>query len=181
MLPSTSLTPLPSRSPSLSFRSWTERLRTAGLVVLPQSHAVPVDLWARDATGRVLHLRARGTRLVLRSYDPTDLTTVLLRAECDCAEHRTAGAAGRVVLTPGARPTAEAVYDGAAEAGWTGVAAGRLTAAEAAPLFEALLRRLVESATIPGAGTSTVHPHHSSRERSRSCASSSANPPARVG
>ena len=137
-----------SRSPlapsPLTFADWSEQLRSRGLLVLPQSHPVPVDLWVRDAAGAVLHLRARGTRVVLRRYDASALATVLLRAECDCAEHRTAGAAGRVVLTPGAQPLAEAVHDGAREAGWTGVDAGRLRVPEAAELFDVLLPRLPE-------------------------------------
>jgi hypothetical protein len=152
MLPSTPL--LPSRHVPLTFAEWTDRLRADGYVVLPQSHAVPVDLWVREPGGRVLHLRARGTRLVLRAYQGCDFTTVLLRAECDCEAHRTAGAAGRLVLTPGARPLAEATYDGALEAGWTGVAAGLLGPAEAAGLFVLLSARLVEEGTRSGGGAS---------------------------
>jgi hypothetical protein len=179
MLPPTSL-PSPSRPAPLTFAEWTERLRAEGFVVLPQSHAVPIDLWVREPAGRVLHLRGRGTRLVLRAYESTDFTTVLLRAECDCEAHRVAGAAGRLVLTPGARPVAEAEYDGAAEAGWSGVAAGLLRVPEAAGLFVLLSARLVDDATHSGAGASTVHPY-STRERSRPCAPTSAPAPAHVG
>ena len=176
MLPSITLTPAP-----LTFAEWTDRLRADGFVVLPQSHAVPVDLWLRQPDGQVLHLRARGTRLVLRAYQGSDFTTVLLRAECDCEAHRTAGAAGRLVLTPGAQPVAEAQYDGAVEAGWTGVAAGLLGPVEASGLLVLLLARLVDEETRSGGGASTVHPPSSSRERSRSCAPSSAPAPAHAG
>lgn len=177
MPPSTSLLP----PVPLTFADWTDRLRAEGFVVLPQSHAVPVDLWLRAPGGRVLHLRARGTRLVLRAYESSDFTTVLLRAECDCEAHRTPGASGRLVLTPGAQPLAEAAYDGAVEAGWTGVAAGLLGPADAAGLLVLLLARLVDDETRSGGGESTVHPPSSSRERSRSCAPSSAPAPAHAG
>jgi hypothetical protein len=156
MPPSTSLTPTRARlsqDPApRTFADWTERLRADGFVVMPQSHAVPVDLWVRDPAGRVLHLRARGTRVALRAYESSDLTTVLLRAECDCAEHRTAGAAGRAVLAPGTEPVAEVEYDGASEAGWTGVAAGLLRVPEAAELFVLLSARLAEEAASSEAG-----------------------------
>ncbi|HET6562169.1 MAG TPA: hypothetical protein VFG72_09860 [Marmoricola sp.] len=182
MLPSTSLTPIRSSdAPPLTFAGWTDDLRAQGFVVLPQSHAVPVDLWLREPTGRVLHLRARGTRVALRAYEGSDFTTVLLRAECDCEEHRTAGAAGRIALTPGAQPMAEAEYDGAAEAGWTGAAAGRLGVVEAAELFVLLSARLPGSETLPGAGASTVQPDSTSREGSPSCPPSSVLAPARAG
>jgi hypothetical protein len=170
MLPSTSP---PSRPAPLTFAEWCDRLRADGFAVLPQSHAVPVDLWLRQQDGRVLHLRARGTRLVLRGYERSDLTTVLLRAECDCEAHRAAGAAGRLVLTPGATPWAEAVYDGAAEVGWTGVAAGLIGAAEAAGILVLLLARLEDEGTRSRGGESTVRPPFTSRERSRPCAPSS--------
>lgn len=156
MLTSTSLTP-PSRPVPLTFADWTDRLRSQGLVVLSQSHAVPVDLWVREPSGRVLHLRARGTRLVLRAYRSSDLTTVLLRSECDCEAHRAAGAAGRLVLTPGARPVAEAEYDGAAEEGWSGVDAGLLGVTEAAGIFALLLSRLGDDETVRGAGAAAPH------------------------
>jgi hypothetical protein len=171
MLPSTLIPPF--RPAPLTFGDWTDRLRADGFTVLPQSHAVPVDLWVREDSGRVLHLRARGTRLVLRAYEGSAFTTVLLRAECDCEAHRAAGAAGRLVLTPGAQPLAEVEYDGAAEAGWSGVAAGLLRVADAAGLFVLLLARLGEDATFWAAGASRVHRHSSSRERSRPCAPSS--------
>jgi hypothetical protein len=176
---STSLTP--TRLPVRSFADWSERLRADGFTVLPQSHNVPVDLWLREPSGRVLHLRARGTRVVLRAYDGSDLTTVLLRAECDCAEHRTAGAAGRSVLAPGAEPLAEVQYDGAAEAGWTGVEAGLLRASEASGILVLLLSRLTEEATFSRGGASTVQPHSSFRERSRPCALPSVPAPAHAG
>jgi hypothetical protein len=196
MLPTTSLTPTrarvstpPSTDGALAaagaprtFADWVGLLRAAGFTVLPQSHAVPVDLWLREPSGRILHLRARGTRVVLRAYEDSDLTTVLLRAECDCAEHRAAGAAGRSVLTPGAVPSAEAVYDGAAEAGWSGVEAGLLTVGDASGILVLLLSRWEEEeATFSGAGASTGQPHSSFRERSRRCAPSSVLAPAQAG
>ena len=150
MPPSTLASPF--RTAPLTFAQWSDRLRADGFVVLPQSHAVPVDLWLRRPDGHVLHLRGRGTRLVLRLYEPSDLTTVLLRAECDCEAHRTAGAAGRPVLAPGATPLAETEYDGAAEAGWTGVAAGLLGVPEAAGLLVLLMSRLDD------VGTSAAEP-----------------------
>jgi hypothetical protein len=179
MLPSITLTSRTRPAP-LTFAEWTDHLRSEGFAVLPQSHAVPVDLWLRAPEDRVLHLRARGTRLVLRAFEASDFTTVLLRAECDCEAHRAAGAAGRLVLTPGAHPVAEAAYDGAAEAGWTGVAAGLLRVPEAAGLFVLLLARLGDDATESGAGASTVHPYRT-RERSRPCVPSSAPAPAHAG
>ena len=98
--------------PPLTFASWTRALSARGYGVLPASHAVPVSLWLRDDSagpgdgsgeGRVLHYSARGTRLRLAAYRPSDLTTLILRAACDCAEHRQAGATGRVALNPGSR------------------------------------------------------------------------------
>lgn len=127
-----------------AFAAWTQALAARGFVVLPASHAVPVELWLREPAGTVLHLRARGTTLALRRHAAADLTGLLLRAECDCAEHRTAGARARSVLRPGAVPLAEAVLDGADAFGWRGVEAGLLDVAGAAPLFDALLERLGE-------------------------------------
>jgi hypothetical protein len=158
MLPST-IDP-PFRPARLTFGDWTNQLRAGGLTVLPQSHAVPVDLWVREPTGHVLHLRARGTRLVLRAYEGSAFTTVLLRAECDCEAHRTAGAAGRLVLTPGAQPLAEVEYDGAAESGWSGVAAGLLSVAEAARFFVLLLDRLKADRTLREAGRTAADLTH---------------------
>jgi hypothetical protein len=179
MLPSTLIPRL--RPAPLTFGAWADQLRADGFTVLPQSHAVPVDLWVRDGTGRVLHLRARCTRVVLRAYEHSAFTTVLLRAECDCEAHRAAGAAGRLVLTPGARPLAEVEYDGAAEAGWSGVAAGLLRVGEAAGLFVLLSARLGDDATFWAAGASTVHTHSSFRERSRPCVPTSASAAAHAG
>ena len=95
--------------PPFTFASWTRALSARGFGVLPASHAVPVSIWLRDASpepghdpgeghevARVLHYYARGTRLRLAAYRPSDLTTLILRAACDCAEHRQAGATGRV-------------------------------------------------------------------------------------
>ena len=129
----------------LTFPSWTRALSVRGYAVLPSSHAVPVSLWLRDGdsvTGRVLHFSARGTRLRLTVYRPSDLTTLLLRAACDCAEHRQAGATGRVVLNPGAAPLAVHELDGASVFGWRGHEAGLLPLQEAAGIFESLLARM---------------------------------------
>jgi hypothetical protein len=126
------------------FASWTAHLARRGFGVLTASHAVPVELWAIPPgdPDSVLHLRARGTRVVLRRYAAGDLATLVLRSECDCAEHRAAGASGRTVLLPGAVPEAEVVYDGAARQGWRSHEAGLLEVDEAAAVFEELLALL---------------------------------------
>ena len=137
---------------SLTFASWTRALSARGYGVLPASHAVPVSLWLRDGDpydGRVLHFSARGTRLRLAVYSPADLTTLLLRAACDCAEHRQAGAAGRMVLNPGAQPLEVHELDGARVFGWRGHEAALLPLAEAAGILESLLARLPVLATRP--------------------------------
>jgi hypothetical protein len=121
----------------LTFAAWTAALAERGLTVLPSSHAVPIELWARDDEG-VLHFQAQGTRVRLRRYEASDLTGLILRSECDCEEHRSAGAARRVVLRPGATPLAEAQVDGSAEFGWTGFEAGLLDVPTAAVLFDRL-------------------------------------------
>jgi hypothetical protein len=120
--------------------AWADALAALHLLPLPHSTYVPVDAWLLDRTSpdRLLHLRARGTTVRLTAYDARDLTSLLLRAECDCEQHRQAGAAGRLVLRPGARPLDAAVYDVAAEAGRTGVAAGLLRADDVAPLLLSL-------------------------------------------
>ena len=127
--------------PPLTFASWTRALSARGYGVLPTSHAVPVSLWLRD-DDRVLHFGARGTRLRLVAYRPSDLTTLILRAACDCAEHRQAGATGRVVLNPGAEPLEVHGLDGARVFGWTGHEAALLPLQEAAGILESLLARL---------------------------------------
>jgi hypothetical protein len=129
-----------SMSP-LTFASWTRALSARGYGVLPSSHAVPVSLWLRDAD-RVLHFEARGTRLRLAAYRPTDLTTLILRAACDCAEHRQAGGTGRSVLNPGTVPLEVHELDGAAVFGWRGHEAALLPLHEAAGMLESLLARL---------------------------------------
>jgi len=127
----------------LTFATWTRALRARGYDVLPASHAVPVSLWLGDSAGdRVLHFVARGTRLRLAVHHPTDLTTLLLRAACDCAEHRQAGATGRVVLNPGASPLEIHEIDGAEVFGWRGHEAALLSLQETAGLFESLLARV---------------------------------------
>jgi hypothetical protein len=126
-------------TPRLTFSTWTAALRSRGFAVLPASHAVPVQLWLRTPDGSALHFLARGTRLRLRRYAATDLAALLLRSECDCEEHRAAGAAVRTVLVTGATPSAEAVYDGAADRGWRGYEAGLVDVATAAEIFEDLL------------------------------------------
>jgi hypothetical protein len=129
--------------PPLTFATWSRALTARGYDVLPASHAVPVSLWIRDpAAGRVLHFAARGTRLRLHAYEPSDLTTLLLRAACDCEEHRLAGATGRVALNPGAVPLETHELDGAEVFGWTGHEAALLPLQETAGLFESLLGRL---------------------------------------
>ena len=125
----------------LTFATWTRALAARGYDVLPASHAVPVSLWLRDGD-RVLHFAARGTRLRLDTFEPSDLTTLLLRAACDCAEHRQAGATGRVVLNPGAVARETHEFDGAEVFGWRGHEAALLSLQETAGLFESLLARV---------------------------------------
>jgi hypothetical protein len=127
----------------LSFTSWTHALSARGYAVLAASHAVPVSLWLLDpAREQVLHFTARGTRLRLAAYDRSDLTTLLLRAECDCEAHRQAGASSRTVLRPGALPQEEHVLDGGQVFGWTGHEAALLPLEQAAGILESLLARL---------------------------------------
>ncbi len=132
---------------ALTFASWTRALSARGYGVLPTSHAVPVSLWLRD-DDRVLHFAARGTRLRLVAYRPTDLTTLILRAACDCAEHRQAGATGRVVLNPGAEPLEVHELDGAEVFGWVGHEAALLPLQEAAGILESLLARLPQPVVV---------------------------------
>ncbi len=127
----------------LTFATWTRALSARGYDVLPASHAVPVSLWLREpGHDRVLHYVARGTRLRLDVFEPSDLTTLLLRAACDCAEHRQAGATGRIVLNPGAVPLETHELDGAEVFGWRGHEAASLPLQETAGLFESLLARV---------------------------------------
>jgi hypothetical protein len=152
--------------PPLTFAGWTRALSARGYGVLPASHAVPVSLWLRDADpegglnegpdddGRVLHFAARGTRLRLAVYRPSDLTTLILRAACDCEEHRQAGATGRVVLNPGAEPVEVHELDGAKVFGWRGHEAALLPLHEAAGILESLLPRLT-----PRRPVTEVHPN----------------------
>lgn len=136
---------------SPSFTTWLASLSERGFTPLPSSHAVPVELWARGADGHVLHFRARGTSVALREYDASALTGLILRSECDCEAHRTAGAGRRTVLAPGAEPVREARVDGAAEFGWAGIEAGRLDVPAAAALFERLLAELVGTRSMRAA------------------------------
>lgn len=119
-----------------TFTAWVASLSARGHSVLAASHAVPIQLWLRRQDGSVLHFLARGTRVSLRQYDAADLTSLVLRSECDCEEHRTAGAGARTVLRPGSVPSAELVFDGAETLGWTGYEAGLLDVATAAGMFE---------------------------------------------
>jgi len=136
---------------ALAFASWTRALSARGYGVLPTSHAVPVSLWLRDGdpiTGRVLHFAARGTTLRLVVHRPADLTTLILRAACDCAEHREAGASGRIVLNRGAEPLEVHELDGAKVFGWTGHEAALLPLQEAAGILESLLARLPQPVLV---------------------------------
>ena len=134
--------------------AWKAALADLHLRELPQSSYVPVDAWLVDllVPGRLLRLQARGTKVRLSAYDAADLTTMLVRAECDCEQHRQAGAAGRPALRPGAVPTAEAVYDGAVEAGWRGVEAGLLRADDVATHLVALHHVLAQDVVLEAAG-----------------------------
>lgn len=134
-------------STPLTFHSWTASLAERGLAVLPPSHAVPAELWARDTEG-VLHFQARGTTVTLRRFNSSDLTGLILRSECDCEEHRSAGAGTRTVLAPGARPVAEARIDGASEFGWRAVEAGLLDVPAAAALLDRLLDELSQAEPV---------------------------------
>ena len=127
---------------TLTYSLWTASLAARGWSVLSPSHAVPVELWLWDGADTVLHLRARGTTVVLRRFRPDDLTTLTLRSECDCEEHRNAGAAQRTVLAPDAAPSEVVRLDGRIEFGWSGVEAGRLDVPTAAPLLDRLLAEL---------------------------------------
>jgi hypothetical protein len=132
----------------LDFSTWTAALAARGFTVLSPSHAVPVQLWLRTGDD-VLHLSAQGTRVVLRRHAATDLTSLILRAACDCEEHRTAGASSRTVLAPGAQPLDEAVLDGAALFGWSSWEAGLLDVPTAAGILESLLARLGVVPVVP--------------------------------
>lgn len=132
---------LDSREP-FTFTEWLAALAREGHRVLAGSHAVPVRLWLQTVDGAVLHFLARGTRLTLREHRAADLTAMVLRSECDCEEHRTAGAGVRTVLRPGATPTASAVFDGARELGWTSVEAGFVDVAFAAEVLTALMTEI---------------------------------------
>jgi hypothetical protein len=145
--------------PPLTFPNWTRALSARGYGVLPASHAVPVSLWLRDdgpdcdaTKGRVLHYSARGTRLRLAVYRPSDLTTLILRAACDCKEHRQAGATGRVALNPGAEPAEVHELDGARVFGWRGHEAALLPLHETAGILESLLPRLTPNVSTPRRG-----------------------------
>ena len=142
---------------SFTFATWTAALSARGWTVLGPSHAVPVELWLR-AGDTVLHFRAQGTRLVLRRYAASDLTALILRSECDCAEHRTAGAGARTVLTQGSVPDQEVVLDGRATFGWTSYEAGLLDVPTAAGIFESLLARLGQPSDATGRSGSLTQP-----------------------
>lgn len=141
---------------TLTFAQWIAALSREGYGVLAASHAVPVQLWLQTGDGAVLHFLARGTRLTLRAYDEADLTALILRSECDCEEHRTAGAGVRTVLTPGAVPTAETAFDGATELGWTSVEAGLVDIAFAAEVFAALREEIGADAGRAASGAAVA-------------------------
>ncbi|HSV40330.1 MAG TPA: hypothetical protein VLI04_16330 [Nocardioidaceae bacterium] len=130
----------------LTFAAWSASLTARGFTVLPSSHAVPIELWLRTPRNEVLHLRARGTSVTLRRFPAAALAGLILRSECDCEEHRTAGATTRTTLAPGAVPLAEATFDGAAELGWVGYQAGLLDVPSAAALFDRLLSDVLPDA-----------------------------------
>lgn len=125
----------------LSMTQWLSELSRSRLTVLA-AHRVPVQLWLGTDADDVLHFRARGTTFTLRRYPRSELVSVVLRSECDCAEHRTAGAAHRVALTPHAVPLAEAAIDGADRYGWTGVEAALAPIAVSAAALGELLPRV---------------------------------------
>jgi hypothetical protein len=133
-----------SSQTSLTFAGWVGALSGRGHSVLAATHAVPIQLWLRRRDGSVLHFLARGTRVTLRRYDASDLTSLVLRSECDCEQHRTAGAGSRTVLNPGAVPSGEVVFDGAEALGWTGYEAGLLDVATAAAMFDEMSAELAE-------------------------------------
>lgn len=135
---------LDTRTAPATFAAWLADLEADGLTVLG-AHRVPVQLWLLDVDGSALHLRAAGTRVVLRRYAGGDLTALVLRAECDCAEHRAAGARTRLALDPAAVPVEEAVFDGATLLGWRGVEAGLVDVRTAAAVLEDLLGVLAGS------------------------------------
>ncbi|HSE72548.1 MAG TPA: hypothetical protein VLA97_17400 [Nocardioidaceae bacterium] len=144
----------PTMDTSLTYTGWTASLAARGLSVLPSSHAVPVQLWVREGD-HVLHLLARGTTVTLRRYHASDLTGLILRSECDCAEHRTAGAGRRTVLAPDAVALAEVVFDGRTKLGWRGVEAGLVDVPTAAALFDRLHAELPQ-VDAPRAGVTAV-------------------------
>jgi hypothetical protein len=141
----------------LTFTTWTAALTARGWTVLGPSHAVPVQLWLRSGD-TVLHFRAQGTRLVLRRYAASDLTALVLRSACDCAEHRTAGSGSRTVLAQGSTPLDEVVLDGRTAFGWTSYEAGLLDVPTAAGVFESLHARLPQSADATGRAGSLTQP-----------------------
>ena len=132
---------LATRTAPTTFAAWLADLEADGLAVLA-AHRVPVQLWLLDVDGSALHLRAAGSRIVLRRYARQDLTTLVLRAECDCAEHRAAGARTRLTLGPAAVALDETVFDGATLLGWRGVEAGLLDVPTAAAVLDELRRVL---------------------------------------
>ena len=123
---------------------WHDVVTRRGLRVIPNSSVVPIDVWLTDprVPSRVTRLLARGTTVRLLGYDSSDLSALLLRSECDCEEHRTAGAGSRTVLNPGAAAAAEVVFDGARELGWRGYEAGLLDIAGAGAMFDSMLEEL---------------------------------------
>lgn len=143
-------------------------LHTAGLALLPASERVPLTLLLRPSTTdahpdpRLLRLTARGTTVRLEAYDAADLTVALLRAECDCQEHRAAGAAYRSMLAPGAVPTSSVAIDGTQRFGWRAIEAAMLGPDDVAPLLVELLDRLPQSPVATGRAGSATHPLHDS-------------------
>ncbi len=146
--------PQPAAATAPTFAHWLAALSADGFTVLA-AHRVPAQLWLARGD-EVLHFLARGTRFTLRRYDSADLTRLILRSECDCEAHRTAGAGHRVVLAPHAVPLEEAGYDGTERHGWTGIEAGLAPVETAAAALAALRAELDGRAATAARRTSVA-------------------------
>ena len=131
----------------MDFSTWTQSLHDRGIRVIPPSHPTPVQLWARLADGRVVLFRCRGTKVMLARYDPADLQMLSPVSGCGCACDGAVAVsapeqARRVAVGADVRPVEVAVFDGAAERGWSAYEAGLLQVVDAARLFDSLLVQL---------------------------------------